>query len=166
MHTLYNLSNILTRCFCKNHSKVQGRSKYKRRIKKPPISRWNSVCLTKKKTEWKTMALAEMTDCSWQGQMEAGIYGHAGPNGSSLLIDHFQLRADLQVNMERFHQVLEFRHKWKSVCTHPFDGNDPTLSALWARGRMCSWEKQLPRSSAWICPRGGSILQTTSVTIH
>lgn len=54
----------------------------------------------------------------------------------------------------------------KNVCTHPFDGNDPALSALWARGRMCSWGKQLPHSDAWICPRGGSILQTASVTTH
>lgn len=52
----------------------------------------------------------------WQsaaGKSEWGkkeIYGHAGPNGNSLLIDHFQLKADLQVNMERFHQVLEFQH--------------------------------------------------------
>lgn len=58
----------------------------------------------------------------WQpaaGKSERGggeIYGHASPNGNSLLIDRFQLKADLQVNMEKFHQVLGFQHvreKWK-----------------------------------------------------
>lgn len=59
------------------------------------------------------MALAEMAACSWQGRVRGKkkeIYGHAGPNGNSPLIDHFQLKADLQVNMERFHQVPGFQH--------------------------------------------------------
>lgn len=30
----------------------------------------------------------------------------------------------------------------KNLCTHPSDGNDPALSALWARGHMFSWGKQ------------------------
>lgn len=34
------------------------------------------------------------------------------PNGDSLVIDHFQLRADLRVNADRFHQVgATFRHQ-------------------------------------------------------
>lgn len=34
------------------------------------------------------------------------------PNGDSLLIDHFQLRADLRVSADRFHQVdATFRHQ-------------------------------------------------------
>lgn len=33
--------------------------------------------------------------------------------GTRLLIDHFQLRADLRVNAERFHQVAAFQRQWK-----------------------------------------------------
>lgn len=115
----HNLSNVFHIVFCKNSSTVQGPSKYKRRMKRPPQSiDGTQFVRQREKTEWKTKALAEMAGCSWQGQMEGGIYGHTGPNGNSLLIDHFQLKADLQVNVERLHQVLGFQHKWKK-CVHP-----------------------------------------------
>lgn len=62
--------------------------------------------------------------------------------GTRLLIDHFQLRADLRVNVERFHQVAAFQRQCKQqqkkmLAPKPFDGSDPVLSALQARGRMC-----------------------------
>lgn len=43
-----------------------------------------------------------------------GIYDRAGTKmGTRLLIDHFQLRADLRVNAERFHQVAAFQRQCK-----------------------------------------------------
>lgn len=115
------------------------------------------------------MALAEMAACSRQGRGKE-IYGHARPNGNSLLIDHFQLKADLQVNMGRFHQVLGFQHvreKWKNTCSHPswwewfcdISSLGKKRDARVHKGNSCLAPKHVP---VWEVQS----LQTTSVEIH
>lgn len=128
------------------------------KVQNPPINWWNTVCQREKK-DW-----VENHGTCWNGSLKLAMVSgkgdlwHAGPNGNSLLIDHFQLKADLQVCIERFHQELGFqnvRGKWKNVCSHP---------SWWIRSYVVSFlskRKWPPWFNAWACPWVGSIPQIT-----
>lgn len=135
-------SHSVTHCVCKTVQYCKVPYKYRRRIKSScpqSIDETQSVRGRKK-----TMALAEMAACSWQGRvrgekrrfmvMLAQMETHPW-----LTTSNWKLTSRL--TWKDFIRFLGFSmlEKSEKMCAAiHLDGNDPVLSVLWAKGHMCS----------------------------
>lgn len=137
--TTYNLCHVIEQGLLLKQPSSSGPFTIKR-IKKTP----QSIDDREKRIEW-----VKNHGTCWNGRLHLARAN--GGRGFMIILAQIETQSWLTTSnwkltsrspWKDFIRYWGFSINEKNMCTHPFDGNDPALSAPWAREHMFSWGKQ------------------------